>query len=114
VNRPRRAPAADGSILRGFFLVIGLHLFQVALWMIGQSSVDRLGTAQGLNLLMIRSVFAIALTQLVYVVPAAMWAAQRQRWGIVKGIWIAAGLTAVLNGTCWIVVAPLFGLKPSL
>lgn len=44
---------------------------------------------------------AIGVGQLLYIVPAVLWARRRGRTGVVKGIVIAAALVFVLNAACW-------------
>lgn len=47
-------------------------------------------------------IFGISVYQLIYVVPAIIWLKQRQRWGTMKGVIIAAAVTALLMGPCFV------------
>jgi hypothetical protein len=40
---------------------------------------------------------AIGFAQFLYIIPLLVILGYRARWGIMKGIWIGAGLTALLN-----------------
>ena len=46
--------------------------------------------------------FGIGLTQLIYVVPLCLWLQQRNRTDTFKGVLIAAAVTLLLNGGCFI------------
>jgi len=46
-------------------------------------------------------IFLIGVFQLLYVVPFGIWAAQRDRKGILWGALGAAALTGICNGGCW-------------
>jgi hypothetical protein len=48
-------------------------------------------------------IFGISVYQLIYVVPAIIWLKQRQHWGTMKGVIIAAVTTALLTGPCFVV-----------
>lgn len=48
--------------------------------------------------------FVIGLLQLLYIVPLIIWSIANQRWGFMKGVIIAAVITALLNGGCWLIL----------
>jgi hypothetical protein len=83
---PGPEPAeSPGSIGRGIGLLLLLHLVQLVLLPVG-------------------GVFYIGLSQLLYVVPAAIVLARRGRSQTHKGLWIGAGITFLLNATCFGVI----------
>lgn len=45
---------------------------------------------------------SIGLWQIVYVIPLILLMKRKQQWGLMKGVIICAVLTALLNGSCWI------------
>lgn len=48
--------------------------------------------------------FAISLSQLLYVVPLVLWLRRRRRLELAKGVVIGAVITALLNGSCYLIV----------
>jgi hypothetical protein len=46
-------------------------------------------------------VLGIGISQLVYVIPVAIWAKRRGMKGFVSGVVIGAAITFLLNGACW-------------
>ncbi len=50
------------------------------------------------------AVFAIGISQMVYLFPALLFFAYRGRVGIVNGLLIGAGITLLLNATCFGIV----------
>ncbi len=54
-----------------------------------------------LMLLLIQPLLYIGVSQLIYVGPGVWLANQQNRPGRVKGLVIAASLTALLNAACW-------------
>jgi hypothetical protein len=49
--------------------------------------------------------FSISLTQLIYVIPLVFYLKWKRRYNLMKGIIIGACLTALINGSCWLVLA---------
>jgi hypothetical protein len=49
----------------------------------------------------IAAVLGIGISQLVYVIPVAIWAKRRGMKGFVSGVVIGAAITFLLNGACW-------------
>jgi len=45
--------------------------------------------------------FAIGIAQLFYVIPLLIWAYMKGERSTAKGIWIAAGVTFLLNAACF-------------
>jgi hypothetical protein len=76
------SPADPGSIGLGLLLLLGLHLFQIPLALVA-------------------GWVWISVSQMFYVVPAAIVLARTGRSRTHKGLWIGAGITALLNATCF-------------
>ncbi len=49
---------------------------------------------------------AIGLAQLVYILPICIYLKRKRKWNWIKGIIIGACITALLNGGCWLLIAP--------
>jgi hypothetical protein len=45
--------------------------------------------------------FALGVAQLFYVIPLLIWAYKKGERSTAKGIWIAAGVTLLLNAACF-------------
>jgi hypothetical protein len=41
---------------------------------------------------------AIGFSQFLYIIPLLVFLSYRSQWGIMKGIWVGAGVIALLNG----------------
>jgi hypothetical protein len=41
---------------------------------------------------------AIGFSQFLYIIPLLVYLNFQERWGLMKGVWIGAGLTALANG----------------
>jgi hypothetical protein len=48
------------------------------------------------------SIFGIGITQLLYMLPTIVYFQRKQRPEMVNGLIIAAAVTALLNGACWV------------
>ncbi|MEL6775781.1 MAG: hypothetical protein AAFO06_00880 [Cyanobacteria bacterium J06597_16] len=53
--------------------------------------------------------FGIGITQLLYVVPLALWLRNRGRFDTMKGVVIGAALTVLLNGSCFVIMTGALG-----
>lgn len=49
---------------------------------------------------------AIGLAQLAYILPICIYLMRKRKWNWIKGIIIGACITALLNGGCWLLIAP--------
>jgi hypothetical protein len=64
-----------------------------------------INTIAGVALVMLYSVsflfnvllWAIGLTQFIYLIPLLVFLGFQERWGLIKGIWLGALLTALVN-----------------
>jgi hypothetical protein len=54
----------------------------------------------------------IGVSQFAYVGPAVWLAGRKGQANAVRGLWIAAGITFLLNATCWGVGFALFSFTP--
>jgi len=75
-------PEDQGSVGGGILLLLLLHLFQIPMFVVG-------------------GIFWIGLSQLAYVIPFAVRARKRGQELTVKGLWIGAGITFLLNALCF-------------
>lgn len=89
-----KRPAIE--VLKGIGLVLGLHAAVVVI-AFAVASTDRSGL--GFSLLFLFAAFGI--TQLLWVIPATIWVGNHGSSDMLKGVWIAAGLTLLLNGACF-------------
>jgi len=97
------------GILAGIFLLIGLHIAAVILGTIVMFIyiylVGNVGKDNYLGLLLIWSFFGcLGIVQLIYVIPAIFMLRRRRSFTLVKGVIIGAVVTALLNGSCWLIV----------
>jgi hypothetical protein len=76
------------TVLKGLGLLLLLHLLQIPM------SFFTVGI----------SVFLIGVTQVVYVVPAAIISWKHGNRNVSKGVMIGAGITVLLNATCTAIV----------
>jgi hypothetical protein len=96
-----------GEIFSGFFLVLGLH---IAAFIIG-GLIGSITSSMGIYSLggiLLFSALGIGITQLIYIIPLIIWLIRQRKWGMMKGVIIAAVLTALLNGGCWLWFAHTF------
>lgn len=78
------APSADrGSIWKGIGLLALLHLIQIPLYPL------------------ILPLIFIGVSQLAYLVPAVIIQGKKGRVDTVKGLWIGAGITFLVNAACF-------------
>lgn len=51
--------------------------------------------------------FGIGITQLLYVIPLALWLKRRGRVDTMKGVILGAAITVLLNGSCFVLMTQL-------
>jgi hypothetical protein len=64
-----------------------------------------INTIAGATFIMLHSVsflfnvllWAIGLTQFIYLIPLLVFLGFQERWGMIKGVWLGAGITALVN-----------------
>jgi hypothetical protein len=98
--------AGGREVATGFGMGLLLHLSPLALlvvaWVPCALGGEALGVVCAIALGLAFGCWAfIGVAQLVYVIPAIVWARRRGRTGVVKGLVIAAALTFALNSACW-------------
>jgi hypothetical protein len=86
------------DLIRGIFLVPALHLGFILLILLMQS----IFMSQAIGLIF--SVFfqSIGIAQFVYLIPVMLVYQRRGRFEMIKGIAIAAILTILVNGACFL------------
>lgn len=77
------APPDRGSVWKGLGLLALLHLIQIPL------------------IPLFFSWLFVGISQLAYVIPAVIILGRKGRRDTQKGIWIGAGITALVNATCF-------------
>lgn len=94
------------QILLGILLLFALHL-------IAGSIIFGLGLLSGLIFgyssysyigIWIIGSWGFFLWQMLYVIPLCIWLKRQQRLAMMKGVIIGAVITALLNGTCFLLV----------
>ncbi len=94
------------QILLGILLLFGLHLLAGGIifligWFYGQifgySNYNFLG-------IWIIGSWGFFIWQMLYVIPLCLWLRRQQRLAMMKGVIIGAVITALLNGTCFLLL----------
>ena len=86
------------GILLGTGLVLFMHLIATIIaYLLAVNFIDY---SQQIML----TLFSLGLTQLIYVLPAIAVTARKRKFALMKGVIIAAVITALLNGGCWLIV----------
>jgi len=93
------------EIIKGFFLLFLVHfLVGAGLTVLGTVINVVFGNSSFPTVLMIGALFYCGLSQLLYVIPLTIWLKRRGKIGMMKGVIIAAVLTALLNGGCFLLL----------
>jgi hypothetical protein len=82
------------TVSEGVFTALGLNVVQVPLLV----CCSLLGSDAGFL-----SIGCIGVSQFLYVGPALWLAGRKRHANAVRGLWIGAGITFLLNATCWAV-----------
>jgi hypothetical protein len=94
------------NVFLGIFLLLGLHLiaggiiFGLGLLsgqIFGYSNYNYLG-------IWIIGSWGFFIWQMLYVIPLCLWLRRQQRLAMMKGVIIGAVITALLNGTCFLLL----------
>lgn len=91
----------ESTVLGGIALGITLQSLLIPMMNIGATIYANLVTP-GITGLIIPIAF-IGITQLVYIVPAALIARSIGHFALMRGLLIVAAVIASLNGACWLV-----------
>lgn len=84
------------GIAAGLTFVILMHgVFCVIMWLMGA-----IFPTVGYNLL--GAFLFLGLTQLIYIFPVVLILRKQRKFAMMKGVIIAAVITALLNGGCWL------------
>lgn len=103
-ERPINVVLGVLSVFLGHVLAC-LLMFLIA-WI--ASSIATVPNALGIFLLY--AFFGIGITQLLYVIPLALWLRHVGRFDTMKGVVIGAVITLLLNGCCFLLFTGSFGL----
>jgi len=83
----------------GFMAVLLGHIIAcIILYALSATEIGR----ETLNILLFYAFIAIGFTQLIYVVPLCIWLRSKGRFDTLKGAIIAALVTLLLNGACFL------------
>jgi hypothetical protein len=91
-----------GSILLGIAITAAGHVAACAL-------VTGIGALFGSSEAGVMWLIALGFTQLLHVVPLTKWSNARREYRTTKGVWIAAGITALLNAACFGIGVAMIG-----
>lgn len=64
--------------------------------------------SSSINYEVVYFILGTSIYQLIYVIPIIIWLKRQREWGQIKGIIIGAVITALVSGTCYVVVLPQF------
>ena len=93
------------GIVSGIFLLMGLHLAALILGSIlGPIFIPIGGIGYYIASFLGWGLFGIGIAQLIYVVPAIIVLRRRREFAVLKGLIIGATITALLNGSCWLLI----------
>ena len=106
VNGPT-PPRGEGiGILIGLLITFGLHVVGTGgLILILGVITSATAPSHGMDFTPLLPVLFFGVTQLVYMIPAILFARHRGRRDIAKGLIIGAGITFLLNGACYGMIA---------
>lgn len=94
------------EILLGILLLLGMHIIAItAIFFIGLIVAQIYGNYSFLSVWFVGG-FGFLFWQLLYVIPVCLRLKRQQRPGIMKGVIIGAVITALLNGTCSLLILP--------
>ncbi len=88
------------GVLLGILLLITIHFAVFIGWVITRFNIieslmnSDYGTVLDFYLNFWKN---LVLLQFIYVIPIVIWLRSQQRWGLMKGVMIGAGLTVILN-----------------
>lgn len=97
---PKETPHSGREVAQGVALVLVFHCaFLTGLVKLGDAMVRNM--PPWLANVFVWSLAGFGVTQMIYIGPAIWYYRRKQRPGVVKGLIIAAAVTALLNGMCW-------------
>jgi len=95
------APNGPVNVLVGFLSVFVGHVLAVALMFVVVLIGEQLSISSWLDGAILYAFLGIGITQVLYVIPLALWAIDKRRFDTMKGIIIGAVITLLLNGGCF-------------
>jgi DMSO/TMAO reductase YedYZ heme-binding membrane subunit len=104
----------SGRLWGGFFLAIGLNMFAIAFYLLcylfitSRLSVGDPNSAfwKAVHNVVVLLLFGFGFSQALHIIPIALRFRQRGEFERMKGLLIGAALTALLCGSCFIIVFP--------
>ncbi|MBD2204800.1 hypothetical protein H6G33_13505 [Calothrix sp. FACHB-1219] len=94
------------QILLGLFLIVGLHSLAILIiFGLGWLSVQIFGSNNYYYLgIWLVGAWGFFIWQMLYVIPVCIWLRRQQRLAMMKGVIIGAVITALLNGSCFLLI----------
>jgi len=91
------------SIVYGILLLLGMHfLAAIVIFVVGLLVFYLTYSPYIYFEIWIGGAAGFFLLQLLYVIPLILWLRRRQYLGMMKGVIIGAVITALLNGSCFL------------
>ncbi len=88
----------------GILFLFGMHIISaIAIFLLGFVISPIFGNYRFLAV-WIYGAYGFFLIQLLYVIPATLWLRRQQRIGMMKGMIVGAVITALLNGSCFLLL----------
>jgi uncharacterized protein YacL len=100
LNMSKKSEAKN--IIAGFFLLILFHI-AAAVFILGIATLTQ--SIYNLSLsIIVYGIYGFSLWQLIYVIPLCLWLKNKGKIAVMKGVIIAATLTFLINGGCFLLV----------
>lgn len=94
------------EIFLGILLLLGMHIIAIAaIFALGLIVGQIYGNYSFLSVWIVGG-YGFLFWQLLYVIPVCLRLKRQQRPGIMKGVIIGAVITALLNGSCFLLFFP--------
>jgi Na+/proline symporter len=88
----------------GILFLFGMHIISaIAIFLLGYIISPIFGNYTFLGV-WIYAAYGFFLIQLLYVIPVTLWLRRQQRIGMMKGMIVGAVITALLNGSCFLLL----------
>lgn len=93
------APQGEGSVVKGVLLNVGINLFICLIWIplcSGGSSSGGDDIATMLGIIFFFGMFWLGLSQLIHVIPMAIYLGVKKQGNTLRGVLWAAGITFII------------------
>jgi len=96
--------SAMNTVIGVLSVFLGHVLACALMFAIAFSISQVLPQSEELFIILFFAFFGIGITQLLYVIPLALWTRSKGRFDTMKGVIIGAVITVLLNGGCFLLV----------